>query len=73
MHPEFGHHCSELLFTSDLFHIPDRQADPNRQAIVEAQVVPMLQKLPKGEAATDPVRRWPSSSRLGYQTAIQTP
>jgi AraC-like DNA-binding protein len=54
---KFGHHRSELVFSRNLLDLPLLQADPNLQAILEAQVVAMLQKLPKGEAATDAVRR----------------
>jgi AraC-like DNA-binding protein len=55
---KFGHGCSELLFSRDLLDMPFLSADPNLQAILEAQVVAMLQKLPKGEAVTDVVRRY---------------
>jgi hypothetical protein len=54
---KFGHERSELVFSRDLLDMPHLKADPNLQAILEAQVVAMLQKLPKGEAATDAVRR----------------
>lgn len=54
---KFGHDRSELVFPRDLLDTPLLKADPNLQAILEAQVVAMLQKLPKSEAATDAVRR----------------
>jgi AraC-like DNA-binding protein len=53
----FGHDRGELVFSRDLLDMPFLSADPNLQAILEAQVVTMLQKLPKGEAVTDAVRR----------------
>ena len=55
---KFGHDRSELIFSRDLLEKPLLKADPNLQAILEAQVVAMVAKLPKGEAATDAVRRY---------------
>ncbi len=54
---KFEHDRSELAFTRDLLNMPFLNADPNLQAILEAQVLSMFQKLPKGEAVTDAVRR----------------
>ena len=54
---KFGHHRSELLFSRDLLDTRHIRADSILQAIVEAQVVAVIQKLPKGEAVTDAVRR----------------
>ena len=54
---KFGHDRNELVFSRDLLAMPLVKADANLQAILEAQVVSMFQKLPKGEAATDAVRR----------------
>jgi AraC-like DNA-binding protein len=54
---KFGHDRSELVFSRDLLEMPFLDADPNLRAILEAQVVAILQKLPKGEAMTDAVRR----------------
>jgi AraC-like DNA-binding protein len=53
----FGHDRSELRFSRDLLDMPFLSADPNLQAILEAQVVAMFQRLPKGEAVMDGVRR----------------
>jgi AraC-like DNA-binding protein len=55
---EFGHERSELVFSRDLLDMPLLKADADLQAILEAQVVATLQKLPKGEATTDAVRRY---------------
>jgi len=54
---KFGHDRSELVFSRDLLDTPFLSADPSLQAILEAQVLAMFQKLPKGEAVTDAVRR----------------
>ena len=54
---KFGHDRSELVFSRELLDTPHIEADPTLQAIVEAQVVAVIQKLPKGEATTDAVRR----------------
>jgi AraC-like DNA-binding protein len=55
--PEFGYQRNELVFSSDLLNTPHIKADPNLEAILEAQVVAVIEKLPKGEATTDAVRR----------------
>jgi AraC-like DNA-binding protein len=55
--PKFGNDCSELVFSRDLLDMPFKTADPQLQAILEAQVLAMFQRLPKGEAVTDSVRR----------------
>ncbi len=67
----FGHHRSELLFSGEILDMPHRQADPNLEAILEAQVVTMLQKLPKGEAATDAVRRCLGSELCNGQPTLE--
>jgi AraC-like DNA-binding protein len=54
---QFGHDCSELVFSRELLDIPLLKADSDLQAILEAQVVAALEKLPKGEATTHAVRR----------------
>jgi AraC-like DNA-binding protein len=54
---KFGHDRSELVFSRDLLDMRFLNADPNLQAILETQVLAMLQKLPKGEAVMDAVRR----------------
>jgi AraC-like DNA-binding protein len=54
---KFGHSRSELILTRRLLDLPLLKADPILQAIVEAQVMALLAKLPKGEATTDAVRR----------------
>lgn len=55
--PEFEHHRNELVFARDLLNIPMAKADATLQQILEAQVVAVIEKLPKGEATTDAVRR----------------
>lgn len=55
--PDFGHHRNELVFSRDLLTVPMAKADDTLQKILEAQVVAVIQKLPKGEATTDAVRR----------------
>jgi AraC-like DNA-binding protein len=55
---KFGRDRGELLFSRDLLEMPFLSADVNLQAILEAQVVAMLQKLPKSDAVTDAVRRY---------------
>ena len=55
---KFENARSEMVFSRDLLHKPLLKADPNLQAILEAQVVAMIAKLPKGEAATEAVRRY---------------
>lgn len=54
---QFGWERSELVFARDLLDAPLVKADPTLQAILEAQVVSVIEKLPKGEATTDAVRR----------------
>ena len=54
---KFGNDRSELVFSRDLLDMPFETADPQLQAILEAQVLAMFQRLPKGEAVTDSVRR----------------
>jgi AraC-like DNA-binding protein len=54
---KFEHDRSELVFSRDLLAMPFLSADPSLQAILEARVQAMLQKLPRGEAVTDGVRR----------------
>ncbi len=54
---QFGQDCSELVFSREVLDLPLLKADPALQAILEAQVARALQKLPKGEAATDALRR----------------
>jgi len=54
---EFGHDRNELVFSRDLLDTPHVKADAALQAILESQVVAVLEKLPKGEATTDAVRR----------------
>ena len=55
---KFENARSELVFSRELLNRPLLKADPNLQAILEGQVVAMIEKLPKGEAATDAVRRY---------------
>jgi AraC-like DNA-binding protein len=54
---KFGHDRSELVFSRDLLDMPFETADPQLQAILEAQVLAIFKRLPKGEAVTDAVRR----------------
>jgi AraC-like DNA-binding protein len=54
----FAHSRSELVFARATLDLPLLKADPILQGIVEAQVVTLLRKLPKAEAATDAVRRF---------------
>jgi AraC-like DNA-binding protein len=54
---QFGCERSELVFARELLDAPLVKADPTLQAILEAQVVAVIEKLPKGEATTDAVRR----------------
>ena len=54
---QFGCERTELIFARELLDAPLVKADPALQAILEAQVVALIQKLPKGEATTDAVRR----------------
>jgi AraC-like DNA-binding protein len=54
---KFGQSRSELVLSRKLLDLPLLKADPVLQAIVEAQVVALLAKLPKAEATTDAVRR----------------
>jgi len=54
---KFGNDRSELVFSRDLLDMPFESADPQLQAILETQVLAMFQRLPKGEAVTDSVRR----------------
>ena len=53
----FGCERSELVFARELLDTPLVKADPALQGILEAQVVAIIEKLPKGEATTDAVRR----------------
>lgn len=55
--PGFEHDRNELVFSRDLLAIPMAKADATLQKILEAQVVAVIQKLPRGEATTDAVRR----------------
>ena len=55
---DFGHERGELVFSRDLLDMPLLKADSDLQAILKAQVVATLQKLPKGEATMDAVRRY---------------
>jgi AraC-like DNA-binding protein len=55
---KFGHSRSELVLSRKLLDLPLVKADPVLQAIVEAQVVALLAKLPKAEATTHAVRRF---------------
>ena len=55
--PEFEYHRNELAFARNLLNIPMAKADAALQQILEAQVVTLIEKLPKGEATTDAVRR----------------
>jgi AraC-like DNA-binding protein len=55
---KFEHSRSELVLSRRLLDLPLLKADPVLQQIVEAQVVALLRKLPKGEATTDAVRRF---------------
>lgn len=48
---------SELVFAREFLETPLLKADPALQAILEAQVVAVIEKLPKAEATTDAVRR----------------
>ena len=61
---QFGWERTELVFARELLDAPLLKADPALQAILEAQVVTVIQKLPKGEATTDAVRRY-LASELG--------
>ena len=54
---QFGCQRSELVFARELLDTPLLKAEATLQAILEAQVVALIQKLPKGEATTDVVRR----------------
>jgi AraC-like DNA-binding protein len=54
---QFGCERSELVFARELLDAPLIKADPALQAILEAQVVAAIEKLPKAEATTDAVRR----------------
>jgi AraC-like DNA-binding protein len=54
---KFGCERSELVFARELLDTPLLKADATLQAILEAQVVAIIEKLPKGEATTDTVRR----------------
>src|SRR5262249_397327 len=56
--PEFGHERSELIFSCETLEIPLLRADAALQAILEAQVMAVIEKLPRGEATTDAVRRY---------------
>ena len=62
---------SELVFARELLEAPLVKADPALQAILEAQVVAVIQKLPKGEAATDAVRRYLASELGKGQPTLQ--
>ena len=55
--PEFEYPRNELVFARDLLNIPMPKADATLEQILEAQVVAVIEKLPKGEATTDAVRR----------------
>jgi AraC-like DNA-binding protein len=48
---------SELVFGREVLDAPLVKADAALQAILETQVVAVIEKLPKGEATTDAVRR----------------
>lgn len=54
---KLGHDRSALVFSNDLLGMPLVNADPSLQAILEAQVMAMLEQLPKGEAVRETVRR----------------
>jgi AraC-like DNA-binding protein len=54
---QFGWERTELVFAREFLNTPLVKADPALQAILEAQVVDLIRKLPKGEATTDAVRR----------------
>jgi hypothetical protein len=54
---QFGCERSELVFPRELLDAPLVKVDPTLQAILEAQVVALIEKLPKAEATTDAVRR----------------
>lgn len=53
----FGHSRNELVFPRDLLDAPLIKADTALQTILEAQAAAILEALPRGEAATDAVRR----------------
>jgi AraC-like DNA-binding protein len=53
----FGHLRSEMVFGREILDLPLLEADAELQAILERQVVAVLDKLPRGEAVTDAVRR----------------
>jgi len=54
---KFGCERSELVFARELLATPLLKADPALQAILEAHVVAIIERLPKAEAITDAVRR----------------
>jgi AraC-like DNA-binding protein len=54
---EFGSKCSELVFSRELLKLPMVKADADLQAILDAQVLAALEKLPRVEATTETVRR----------------
>lgn len=53
----FGHLRNELVFPRNLLDAPLIKADTALQKILEDQAAAILETLPKGEAATDAVRR----------------
>jgi len=54
---QFGWERTELVFAREFLNARLVKADPALRAILEAQVVDVIRKLPKGEATTDAVRR----------------
>jgi AraC-like DNA-binding protein len=68
---QFGREQTELVFARELLNAPLVKADPALQAILEAQVVALIQKLPKAEATTDAVRRHLASELAKGQPSLE--
>jgi len=68
---KFGHTHSELLFARRFLDLPLLEADSDTQAILEAHVVSVLERLPHADATTDAVRRHLAGAICKGQPAIE--
>ena len=68
---QFGWERTELVFARELLNATLVKADPALQAILEAQLVDLIQKLPKAEATTDAVRRHLASELAKGQPTLE--
>jgi AraC-like DNA-binding protein len=68
---KFGHSRSELVFSRRVLERPLLKADPVLQAIVEAQVLVLLEKLPKAEPTADTVRRFLAEELSNGQPGLE--